>query len=89
MACVTVDVDIDEFDLDEILDGVECKWDAYSPEKKADNRKEIKQFFSDLIDESVETPTKSRSTVIDELKMSVVMSGLENKSLTELQEFFK
>lgn len=86
---VDVEVDIDSFDLDDILDGVETKWDSYSPKKQKDNRKEIKQFFSDLIDESVETPNKSRSTVIDELKMSVVMSGLENKSLTELQEFFK
>jgi len=86
MASVTVDVDIDEFDLEEILDGVEYKWDSHI--NKGSNRKTIRVFFKDLIDEGVDTPTRQRSTVIDELKMSVVMDGLDSKSLTELQEFF-
>ena len=86
MASVTVDIDIDEFDLEEILDGVEYKWDSHR--HKDSNRKEIREFFKDLIDQGVDTPTRQRSTVIDELKMSVVMDGLDSKSLTELQEFF-
>jgi hypothetical protein len=88
MASVTVDVDIDEFNLDEILDGVDNKWNGtYSPNKDK-YKKQIREFFRDLIDGAV-SPIRSRSTVIDELKLDIVMKGIENKSVTELQEFFK
>lgn len=86
---VDVEVDIDEFDLDDILEGVETKWDSHRPKIQKSNRKQITEFFSDLIDESIETPISLRSTVIDEVKMSIVTNGLANKSIEELQEFFK
>jgi hypothetical protein len=81
MARIEVDVDIE---IEEYLDEV-------------DTEDLIDELISRQLDESEKVRINSafsnfsnvKSTLLDELKTEVVMKGFKNKSLEELEKFFK
>jgi len=84
MAYIEVEVDID---IEEHLDEVSVS-DLIN--ELSDRRLTVvdkKELVSVLNDVSI-TGSKV-NTLVDELKLDVVLSGIKNKTLIELQEFFK
>lgn len=84
MATKTVDVDVDfdleDFDLIEILEEIDDRF------QYVNNKKEIVSFFKDLIGEGSGIVTE---TVEDELKLNLLTQALKKYSLTELEEKLK
>lgn len=79
MATIEVDVDINiEDHLEEVYtsDLIE-ELELRSLSKK------------DLLSKIVAISGQKKGTLLDELKLEIVLSGIENKSITELEAFFK
>ena len=80
MAYVYVDVGLDEIDLEEILDEVERRYSHWSGNEK----KEIKDFFEELLD--VPNPIFSLD---NKMKIDFLNSNIETISLTDLENLIK
>lgn len=81
MATITtdIDVDLDEFDLDEILDEIHDRYNHKNASKK--DRKSIEEFINEWKDES-----KAKiHTINDQLKMHYFIANFEKISLTDLE----
>jgi hypothetical protein len=86
MASVTVDVDLDDFDLDEILDEVEDRYNRYK------NKIEIKHYSAsvrqiedwaiDLFD--IEVPN-GKLSLLDQMKIDFLMNNLDKIKLNDLE----
>tara|TARA_R110000803_G_scaffold184282_1_gene246629 strand:- start:66 stop:311 length:246 start_codon:yes stop_codon:yes gene_type:complete len=76
---VEVDIDIEEYldevDTDDLID------ELASRDLDSNEISRISTSFSNSID--------FKSTLLDELKTEVVLNGFKNKSLEELEKFFK
>lgn len=78
MARVTVDVDLDDFDLDELLDEVE---DRYGYDR---NKQEIDDWAKDLFD--VERFNNNvRLSLLDTMKIDLLMRNLDKIKLNDLE----
>lgn len=77
MASVTVDVDLDDFDLDEILDEVESRYEYNN--NKVEIEKWAKEFFE--FDGSAFT-----LSIIDQQKIDFVMQNLQKITLEDLEK---
>lgn len=78
MATITVDVELDEFDLDDILDEVERRYS--SGYTKEDDKKSIEEFidaFSDVKNENL--------TIIDQMKIDFLIANLERITIVQLE----
>ena len=78
MARVTVDVDLDDFDLDELLDEIE---DRYGYDR---NKQEIDDWAKDLFD--VERLNNNvRLSLLDTMKIDLIMRNLDKIKLNDLE----
>ena len=78
MARVTVDVDLDDFDLDELLDEIE---DRYGYDR---NKQEIDDWAKDLFD--VERLNNNvRLSLLDTMKIDFLMRNLDKIKLNDLE----
>ena len=77
MASVTVDVDLDDFDLDELLEEIE---DRYGRRDK----QEIEDWAKDLFEiESLNN--NARLSLLDEMKIDFLMRNLDKIKLNDLE----
>lgn len=76
MAYVSVDVDLDEFDLDELLDEVS---DRYESKR---NKKEIEDWANDLFE--IEKP--KNLCLIDQIKIDFLIKNLDRISINDLEK---
>jgi hypothetical protein len=83
MANITVDVDIDldEFDLDEILEELENRWNAFR--NKKENREQIREFFIEC-DFSDLGPVSNLS-LIDKMKIDFITKNLDKIKMSDLE----
>jgi hypothetical protein len=77
MASVTVDVSLDDFDLDEILDEIE---DRYYYES---NKKEINEWAKELFD--IERFNVNLS-MLDQMKIDLLMNNINKITLNDLEK---
>lgn len=73
---VNVDVDLDEFDLDELLDEVS---DRYESKK---NKEEIEDWANDLFE--IEKP--KNLCLIDQIKIDFLIKNLDRISINDLEK---
>lgn len=76
MARITVDVDLDDFDLDELLDEVEDRfgYDRY--------KKQIKEWADVLFD--IEAP-KTNLSLLDQMKIDFFMRNIDKIKINDLE----
>lgn len=78
MASVTVDVDLDDFDLDELLDEIE---DRYGYDR---NKQEIDDWAKDLFE--IERFNNNVSlSILDTMKIDLLMRNLDKIKLNDLE----
>jgi hypothetical protein len=78
MARVTVDVDLDDFDLDELLDEIE---DRYGYDR---NKQEIDDWAKDLF-EIERLNNNVRLSLLDTMKIDLLMRNLDKIKLNDLE----
>jgi hypothetical protein len=79
MASVTVDVDLDDFDLDELLDEIE---DRYGYDR---NKQEIDDWAKDLF-EIERLNNNVRLSLLDTMKIDFLMRNLDKIKLNDLEK---
>lgn len=84
MAYIEVEVNLEDFDLDEILEEIDIRMNSYRNRKE--NREKIKQFFidSDIMEEN----TKVSLSLVDKMKIDFVMINLDRITLNDLEKLF-
>jgi hypothetical protein len=80
MASVTVDVSLDDFDLDEILEEID---DRYNSKYNSDNEK-INEWAKDLF-EIERLNNNVRLSLLDEMKIDFLMRNLDKIKLNDLE----
>lgn len=86
MASVTVDVDLYDFDLDELLDEVEDRYNRYKRKLEikhySDCKKQIEDWVEDVF--TVEQPNYNLS-LLDQMKIDFLMQNLDRIKLNDLE----
>ena len=83
MASISVDVDLDDFELDEILDELEYRYNSYRNKEK--NQKIINEFIKRMkIDCEKEGGYKNVS-IIDNIKIDFLLNNLNKITLNDLE----
>lgn len=77
MASVTVDVSLDDFDLDELLEEIEDRYEYNN------NKTEIEKWAKDFFEFDGNTFTLS---IIDQEKIDFLMQNLQKISLQDLEK---
>jgi hypothetical protein len=87
MASITVDVDLDDFDLDELLEEVEDRYNRYKRnlDKKyySECKNQIDNWAIDLL--SIEKNTRALS-ILDQMKIDLLMQNLNKITLNDLEK---
>ena len=78
MASISVDIDLDEFNLSEILEELEDRY-TYSDKKEIDEW--VKYFF--------ELETNYKLSLIDQMKIDFLMQNLNKITLNDLELLIK
>lgn len=76
MAYIEVEVGLDEFELDELLEEIE---ERYYPQK---NKKPIQEFFKDLLNE----PQNTNLSLLDQMKIDLLTNNLDKITLNDLEK---
>ncbi len=83
MASISVDVDLDDFDLDEILDELEDRYNSYRNKEK--NQKKINAFIKKMkIDCEEDSPFQNK-TLLDEMKIDFLNQNIDRIKLSDLE----
>jgi hypothetical protein len=86
MASIRVDVDLDEFDLDELLDEVEDRYNRYKRKLEnkhySDCKKQIEDWAIDVF--TIEQPNHNLS-LLDQMKIDFIMQNLHKIKLNDLE----
>lgn len=77
MAYVEVEVNLDEFDLDELLEEIE---DRCSHSNK--NKKEVLEFCIELLDQ----PKNPSLSILDQMKIDLLMNNINKITLNDLEK---
>lgn len=77
MASITIDIDLDEFDLHEILDEVESRYDYNN------NKDEIEKWAKDFFEFDGDTFNLS---IIDQEKIDFVIKNINKINLQDLEK---
>jgi hypothetical protein len=80
MASVTVDVSLDDFDLDELLEEVEDRYNSYHGRFKH----EIEDWAKDLF-EIERLNNNVRLSLLDTMKIDLLMRNLDKIKLNDLE----
>lgn len=83
MASISVDVDLDDFDLDEILDELEDRYNSYRNKEK--NQKKINDFIKKMKIDYEEDSSFQNNTLLDEMKIDFLRNNLEKIKLSDLE----
>ena len=76
MAYIEVEVNLDEFDLDELLEEIE---DRCSHSER--NKKEVLEFCRDLLNE----PQNTSFSLLDQMKLDLLLNNLNKITLNNLE----
>jgi hypothetical protein len=79
MASVTVDVSLDDFDLDELLEEVEDRYNY----KKSRDKEQIEEWAKDLFE--IERFDVQLS-MLDQMKIDLLMRNLDKITLNDLEK---
>jgi hypothetical protein len=80
MASITVDVDLDDFDLDELLDEIDDRYNSYHGRFK----QEIEDWAKDLF-EIERLNNNVRLSLLDTMKIDLLMRNLDKIKLNDLE----
>jgi len=83
MASISVDVDLDDFDLDEILDELEDRHNSYRNKEK--NQKQINDFIKKMKIDCEEDSSFKNETLLDEMKIDFLKNNLDKIKLSDLE----
>ena len=87
MASVSVDVDIelDEFELDELLDEVESRYSSYGADKE--DKKMIEEFINDFRFDfgQQKNPETKNLSLLDQMKIDLLISNISKIKLNDLE----
>lgn len=78
MASITVDVSLDDFDLDEILEEIEDRYNY----RNGKNKKQIEEWAEDFFGIN---EFQSELSVIDQMKVDFFMQNLHKIKLNDLE----
>jgi len=82
MASISVDIDLDDFDLNEILDELEDRYNSYRNKEK--NQKQINEFIKRMkID--CEEENSINLSLLDKMKIDFLMNNLDRIKLNDLE----
>jgi hypothetical protein len=83
MASISVDVDLSDFDLDEILDELEYRYNSKWKDKEK-NQKQINEFIKRMkID--CEDEGCNNLSLLDKMKIDFVINNLDKIKLNDLE----
>lgn len=85
MAYVEVEVDLSDFDLDEILEEMDTRYNSFR--RKKENREKIKKFFIDA--EIFEQKSQSNISLVDKMKIDFLMNNLNKISINNLESLIQ
>jgi hypothetical protein len=83
MASVTVDVDLDDFDLDELLEEIEDRYNSRYNSKNGKYKKLIEDWANDLFE--IEPLTNIPLSMLDQMKIDFLMQHLDKIKLNDLE----
>lgn len=83
MASISVDVDLDDFELDEILDELEDRYT--SGYRKKENQKEINAFIKQMKIDCEEEGSYKNMSIIDNIKVDFLLNNLHKITLNDLE----
>lgn len=78
MASITVDVDLDDFELYELLEEVEDRYNY----KSGKNKQQIEDWVKDLLE--IE-PFETKLSLLDKMKIDFLMQNLDKIKLNDLE----
>jgi len=82
MASISVDIDLDDFDLNEILCELEDRYNSYRNKEK--NQKQINEFIKRMkID--CEEENSINLSLLDKMKIDFLMNNLDRIKLNDLE----
>jgi hypothetical protein len=84
MASISVDVDLDDFELDEILDELEDRYNSYYRKEK--NQKEINAFIKRMKIDCEEEGSNKNMSIIDNIKVDFLLNNLHKITLNDLEK---
>jgi hypothetical protein len=82
MASISVDVSLDDFDLDEILEELEDRYNSYYIRES--NQKEINKFIKKMKIDCEENDILNLS-ILDKMKIDLLMQNLNKITLNDLE----
>ena len=82
MASISVDVSLDDFDLDEILEELEDRYNSYY--RRESNQKEINKFIKKMKIDCEENDILNLS-ILDKMKIDLLMQNLNKIKLNDLE----
>jgi hypothetical protein len=83
MASISVDVDLDDFELDEILDELEDRYNSYRNKEK--NQKIINEFIKRMKIDCEEEGGYKNMSIIDNIKIDFLLNNLNKITLNDLE----
>lgn len=83
MASISVDVDLDDFELEEILDELEDRYT--SGYRKKENQKEINAFIKRMKIDCEEESSSKKMSIIDNIKVDFLLNNLHKITLNDLE----
>jgi len=84
MASISVDVDLDDFELEEILDELEDRYiQGY---RKKENQKEINAFIKRMKIDCEEEGSNKNMSIIDNIKVDFLLNNLHKTTLNDLEK---
>lgn len=81
MASVRVDVSLDDFDLDELLNEIEIRYDSRFCGES--DKQEIEEWAKDLF--KIERFNNFRLSMLDQMKIDFLMQNLDRIKLNDLE----
>ena len=86
MASISVDVSLDDFDLDEILEELEDRYNSYYNSEK--NQKTINEFIKKMKIDCEENDNWNLS-ILDKMKLDLFTQNLDKITLNDLELLIK
>jgi hypothetical protein len=83
MASISVDVDLEDFELDEILDELEDRYNSHYRREK--NQKEINAFIKQMKIDCEEEGGNKNMSIIDNIKVDFLLNNLHKITLNDLE----
>jgi len=82
MASIRIDVELDEFDTDELLQEIALRWKRTKDKHKEEFKKDLREAFEDLIEQP------KYQSMMDNMKFEIFDAKKDSKTLDEIERFF-